>query len=493
MIVVTPFQKYSEIINRNPATKKSYRSLWKIFENYSGKTPDEFVKLPKLEIDDLIFNYIVHLNIITDKTGKYQNSYPNLMAPIRLLLDQADILLNWRNIKRQYPERRALSNQLPYTTKHVQKMLTLVNCPRDIAFVHLMASSAIRVGGIFDITCADVKYIGSGAIITVYRGSTSEYRCCITPEATTVLKNYLATRDNTSAIDPLFTVRNNSRKLSDGSIKDIMKRIKRKIPELNINKGRKSKDGYSANHAFRKRIEIIFSKTGVPESFNKYMTNHEITVRIRNYFAGVSDEDLWEQFQKAIPELTIDDTERLKIKHELDKKELTQKIPEKFKEKLESIEGQLVELREERAGKVIEFYDDLAERKGADEIEEIKTKLDDTQIEEITEARVILNVKPLEITPSQDMLRKKYLISKQESIISSLKEELRKAEIKIPKPNPKWFKDFESMTHKEILKIYGKSEDNEFSVWADSLEVCEDLKEHIEFAEQYLTELKKRK
>jgi len=468
--MVTAYQKYSEIINKTKATSKSYRSLWNTFEEYSKLSPDEFVKLPKSKIDDLIFNYIVHLKMITEDTGKYRNSYSQLMAPIRLLLDQAEILLNWRNITRMYPEKRALSNQLPYTRKHIKEMLKIVNCPRDIAFIHLMASSAIRIGGIFPLTFGDVKYMDDGAIITVYKGSTTEYRTCITPETTTALKEYIATRDNTSEIDPLFTVRNNSRKLTDGSIKDIMKRIKKKIPELKSN-NRQSKEGYSANHAFRKRIEIVFSKTGVPESFNKYMTNHEMTVRLRNYFQGVSDEDLWEQFQKAIPELTIDDSERLKIKYETDKKELTQKIPEQFKEKLESIEGQLVEMQKERAGKVIEFYDDLAERKGVDDIAEIKTKLDDIQIKEITEARKILNQKPLEITPSQNMLRRKYLISKQELIISILKKELEELD-------------------KEVSKRISpdKMTDKQF----DALEDYEDKILEIELAEEFLSELQKR-
>ena len=469
--MVTPYQKYCEIINRTPSTRKSYTSFWKVFEQYSKKTPDEFVGLPKSEIDDLVFNYIVHLKMITEKTGKYQNSYPQLMAPIRLLLDQTDIILNWRNIKRQYPERRALANQLPYQREHIKKMLDIVNCPRDNAFVHLMASSAIRVGGIFKLTFADIKYIDDGAVITVYRDTTSEYRCCITPEATTALKQYFDTRNNTDRDDPLFTVRNNSRPLSDGSIKDIMKRIKNKIPELTNTNNRKTKNGFSANHAFRKRIEIVFSKTGVPESFNKYMTNHEITVRIRNYFAGVSDEELWEQYKKAIPELTIDDTERLKLKHESEKQELTQKIPEAYKDKLESIEGQLVELQQERAGKVIEFYDDLAEKKGVEEIDEIRTKLSDEQIDEISEARAVAGADPLKITHSEDMLRRKYLVSKQENTISSLKLELNDLAKLVPKR-----KSTDKMTDKQFM----------------ALEDYEDKKLEIELAEEFLIELKKK-
>jgi len=196
-----------------------------------------------------------------------------------------------------------------------------------------------------------------------------------------------------------------------------------------------------------------------------------MTVSVYHYFKSIDDESLYNEFKKAIPELTVDDTERLKQKHELEKQELTQNIPEQFKEKLESIEGQLVEMKKERAGKVIEFYDDLAERKGVDDIAEIKTKLDDTQIKEITEAREILNAKPLEITPSQDMLRRKYLISKQESVISSLNKESEELAKKVPK-----------------RKSPDKMTDEEF----DSLEDYEDKILEIELAEEFLLELQKR-
>jgi len=351
MNMVTPVQRYFEIINKNKATSKSSISIMKIFENYSKLTLDEFVKLPENEIEDLIFNYIVHLKIISDNTGKYQNSFPQLMAPIKLLLVQADILLNWAKIKSYYPNRRPLSNQLPYTKEHIKEMFKIVNCPRDIAFIHLLASTGVRIGGVFDLTCGDVKYIEDGAVITIYGDTTSEYRVCLTPEATTELKNYLATRNNIDEHDPLFTVRNNSRKLTDASIKDIMKRIKDKIG-LNDGKGHKSKNAYSSNHAFRKRVEIIFSKVGIESSFKSYLTNHDMKVSVYSYFRGIDDYSLYQEFKKAIPELTIDENERLKLKHESEKQELTQKIPDKVKEKLEFIENQVVEM-EKSYGKVV--------------------------------------------------------------------------------------------------------------------------------------------
>jgi len=441
------------------------------FFDYAHTDYDGLVKLPKNEIEDLIFNYIVGLKLKTEKIGKPSpNSYNPMLYPIQTFLEQNDILLNWKKLKRYYPSKVPVSNQLAYQTEHIQKMLKLVNCPRDIAFVHLLASTGIRIGAVYDLTCGDLYYVQDGAVITIYKDTTSEYRVCLTPEAATALKIYLATRTNTKAHDSLFTVRNNSRKLTDGSIKDIMKRLRDKIG-LNAGQGRKTKNSYSANHAFRKRVEIIFSKAGFEPSFKTYLTNHDMTVSVYHYFKSVDDESLYEEFKKAIPELTVEDTERLKQKHELEKQALTQKIPEQFKEKLESLEGQLVALKEERAGKVLDHYDNLAERKGVDDIEEIKTKLDDVQIDEITEARSTLGKSPLKITPSQDMLRRRYLVSKEESVISNLKKELEKLAQKVPKR-----KSPDKMTDKEF----------------DALEDYEDKILEIELAEEFLVEMKKR-
>jgi integrase len=469
VIMITPYQKFYEVL-KTSATRKVYPLQMNQFLEYSHTDYDGLVKLPIKEIDDLIFNYIVSMKLKTEKTGiPNPNTYSSKLAPIQMFLEQNDVILNWKKLKRYCPPRIPLANQLAYQTEHIQKMLQLVNCPRDIAFVHLLATTGMRIGSVFKLTCGDVHYIENGAVIDVRKSKTTEYRACLTPEATTALKDYLKTRINTDKDDPLFTVRNNSRPLTDGSIKDVMKRIRNKIG-LNEGKGMKSKNAYSANHAFRKRVEIVFSKVGIEPTFKKYLTNHDMTVAVIHYFKP-DNESLYEEFKKAIPELTVSETARLTAKHEAEKVELKQGIPSQYKEKMESIEGQLVELQQERAKKIVEFYDDLAEKKGVDDIESIKTKLDDEQIDEIVKARETLGADPLEISPSQDMLRRKYLVSKQESVISSLKEELEILFEKVPK-----------------RKSADKMTDNEF----DLLEDYEDKKLEIELAQEFLKELKKK-
>lgn len=491
MVAPTPYQKFYEVL-KTPATRKVYPIQMRQFLEYAHTDYDGLVKLPPNEIDDIIFNYIVSMKLKTEKTGvPNPNSYRSKLAPIELFLLQNDIILNWKKLKNYCPKRIELSNQLPYKTEHVVKMLQLVNCPRDIAFVHLLASTGVRVGSIFYMTCGDIHYIEDGAVIEVRKSKTRPYRACLTPEATSALKEYLATRANTNDDDPLFTIRNNSRPLTDGSIKDVMKRIRNKIG-LNLGKGQKSKNAYSANHAFRKRVEIIFSKSGMATSFKTYLTNRDMTVSVNNYFRGVTDEELWNEFKKAIPELTITETERLTAKHKEEKEELTKEIPQKVKEKLESIEGQLVDLKQERAEKVIEFYDDLAEKRDVDSIEEIKTKLDDEQIKEIQEARETLGTKALELSPIQDLLRKKYLVRKQKAVVSSLEKELSKLKLKIPKYQKKWEKT-KAEIKKEMELMAQKievPEDEEFTIWADAVEEYEDKKEELDFQSERLKDLK---
>jgi integrase len=479
--MATAYQKFYEVL-KSPATIKSYEVHMKKFFNYAKTDYEELAKMDKESIEELMFGYITFLKRKTQKIGvPNPNSYNPIMAPIQTFLEQNDILLNWKKIKRWYPDKKEVSNQLPYLTEHIQQMLALVNCPRDVALIHLLACTAVRVGSVYAMKIQDIHFIDDGAVIEVTKSKTRPYRTCLTPECTTALKNYLDTRKNTSDNDALFTIRNNSRPLTNGSIKGFMKPIRNKIG-LNEGKGKKSPKSISMNHGFRKRVEIIFAKAGIDSLFRKYMTNHEVTLSVHNYGRGVSDADLWNEYKKAIPELTVSDVARLDAKHKKEKEELTKEIPDNVKEKLESIEGQLVEMKQERAGKVIEFYDNLAEKRDADSIEDIKTKLDDIQIDEIKEAREILGAEALELSASQDLLRKKYLVRKQELVVSNLEKELSKLKLKIPKYQKKW----------EKIKFKDEKEDAEFTIWADAVEEYENKKEEFELAEEYLTELKKK-
>lgn len=176
-------------------------------------------------------------------------------------------------------------------------------------------------------------------IITIYRDDIREHRVCLTPEDTTALKEYLSTRLNTKPKDALFTVKNNSRRLTNETIKEMIKNIRYRLGNKD---NRNSPKGKSANHAFRKRIEITLANAGVHVKYLHYLTDHNMGSQDRHYFRGMTDEDIWKEFKKAVPHRTIDQTEKISRKLESEKEELSKHYEVIYKKKIEDLELQQI-------------------------------------------------------------------------------------------------------------------------------------------------------
>jgi len=468
-MVLTPIQRFYNS-NTNPITRQNYKFQFDKFLKWGKFTPEVFLKMDKTERQDEVLQYIQSWKAKTEKWGTpAPSSYTSLVASIMSFCEANELDMNWKLIKKTIPKITQLSNQYPYTNEDIEKYLSVAGNLRDIAFIHLMASTAPRIGEVNQIKIKDVVPIEDGAILRMYAGQIAEYRVPITPESYHAIKNYLDSRISTEPHAPLIATNGlTERPMKAESVKEFMKRFRNKIENLEKDGKRKDK---APNNAFRKRLQICYSMGKIDYRFADYFLNHNLGKQDPHYFRRMTDEQIWEAFRPAIPCITLDKSLKIEAQKNEEIKTIKESYDGELKEKLESLEGQLVEMKKERAGKVIEFYDDLAERKGVDEIEEIKTKLDDKQIKEITESREILNQKPLEITPSQDMLRRKYLISKQESVISSLKKELEELAKIVPK-----------------RKSPDKMTDEEF----DFLEDYEDKILEIELAEEFLVEMKRR-
>ena len=71
----------------------------------------------------------------------------------------------------------------------------------------------------------------------------------------------------------------------------------------------RTKKSKSQNHAFRKRFETVLTNSDIHSKYVEYMAGHFEKLTDRNYFKP-SDEDVWNEFKKAIPNLTISDEHR---------------------------------------------------------------------------------------------------------------------------------------------------------------------------------------
>ncbi|MBT5201620.1 MAG: site-specific integrase [Thaumarchaeota archaeon] len=333
--MVTAYQKFYEAIREN-ATRKTYEIYLNQFLKYSHKNHENLAKLSQSEIEELVFNYVIHLKDLTERTGKPNpNSYNTMTSPIKLFLEMNDILLNWIKIKRYFPSKVPVSNQLPYTDNDVKELLAATTSIRNKAFIHFLAATGCRVGAIPGLEIEDVKQIEEGAIVTMYKDTTEEYKTCLTPESYYHLKKYLAQRLNTNVDSPLFTTKNNVNSLSLDAAGDVIRHIRRQV-KLEVDHGRKSTKGKSQNHAFRKRFSLCLANADIQSKFIEYMMGH-YEKQDRHYFKP-SDEDLWFQYKKAIKILTLDKSEAMK--HELEQKKIIIDDYEKrLQEKVSEIEN----------------------------------------------------------------------------------------------------------------------------------------------------------
>jgi len=78
-------------------------------------------------------------------------------------------------------------------------------------------------------------------------------------------------------------------------------------------------------HGFRKYWNLVMKdRSNSNLSLCEKLMGHSVTIPLDNHYAPFSKEKLFEEFRKAIPELTISDVERKQTLIELQEKEITE-------------------------------------------------------------------------------------------------------------------------------------------------------------------------
>ena len=332
--MLTPFQKFDEAI-QSKYTKKTYHKFLNDFIQYCRKSSDEIASMDPKVVESIIFDYIVHQKMRVEKDEISPNSFNVIFSPIQLFLVQNDIVLNWKKLKRMFPRRKPPGNQSPYTEKDILKMVGINVSVRNKAFVHFMASSACRVGAIHTMKVKDVMPVEDGAVVLVYRDDIEEYKTCLTPEAYAALRDYFEYREMmkcpVTGESHLFCDRSNRRGVTYEYSKDLIRGILVQAGLRDAIKGSKERTGKSQNHAFRKRFETILVNADVHQKYVEYMMGHH-EKQDKHYFKP-TDEELYNNFKKAVSLLTINKTHLMDVQLEKQRIANTELLDEKEKNK----------------------------------------------------------------------------------------------------------------------------------------------------------------
>lgn len=332
---------------KSEKTLETYTWYVQYFVDYwKLKSFDSILKIQKDELQKMIVTYVIHT-----KKRVSPNSVPNSIKPIKLFLEVNDVELNWKKIARLYPAKVKLSGNSAWQTKDIQKMLESTNSLKNKAIIHFMASTGVRVGALVDLRLSHLRDMPNNCkMVLIYEDSTEEYFTFLTPEATVSLDNYLDERKqqgeilhNDSVLFRSFFKLVLERPKPMGT-KAIQSMIYRAIRNSAIH-GQKKNGRYATQsaHGIRKRFNTILKlNNSISDSAVEKMMGHKNGVQ-GVYFQGTI-EQLFEEFQKGIMDLTIDQTEKQKLKIEtLESKKDIQL--EKMQEELDSVKEILKRLK----------------------------------------------------------------------------------------------------------------------------------------------------
>jgi len=325
-------------------TLRNYREHLKRFLKFTKlKDYDSLLKLSKDDIQKLIEDYVMYL-----KKTVNPNSVDTMMRGINHFFVINKVGLYWDLIHKLYPEKIKPSGFMPFATKDVRSMLNATTSKRNKAIIHFLASTGSRIG-VFDygLSMKHLKSIDDGCMaVLIYADKIDEYWSFLTPEATDSLNDYFQQRQDDgekfTKDSPIFRSKyslgiEQAKPLRLKSVHSLIFRILENsdVKRIRINK---NYDKQMA-HGFRKRFNTILKlENNVNSNIAEKILGHSVTHKLDNTYFVPSVDDLFNEFKKAIPELTIGEELRLKLENERKQKKIDEIESDNDKriEKLES-------------------------------------------------------------------------------------------------------------------------------------------------------------
>jgi hypothetical protein len=281
----------------------------------------------------------------TDKDYLSPNSFSRYFKPIKKLLDMNEVPIAWKRVYSTFPESNNGNSGRGYTREEIQRMMIFTNGAIEKAIILVASSSGIRLGG-FGLTWDDVKPVYKlddkitfdvteseiekaqvvCAMFTVYKGTSDEYPGFITPEAYQALQDYRTSwikemGKEPRPTDPLFKkegpfiipLTSNAVK---SRMEEVLKRAGLRTP-LVIGKRRHEVPVMNGFRRFFNKVnkETLSKDSPLAALIKKeFQMGHIGLVKLdRNYFQAHISE-LVEEYLNAVPNLTINNDARDKIK-----------------------------------------------------------------------------------------------------------------------------------------------------------------------------------
>lgn len=302
---------------KSEATKKQFTYRLEQFLKYSSIDLHKFLSLPQEETTDLIIEYLVQKKVSTSsKNGIY--------FAIKHACEVNDVLLNWKKIKKFIGASKT-GNEIAgrdrgYIHEEIQQILNFSDQRLKTAFL-ILSSTGIRIGALSSIKIGDLERVDDIYKIIVYSGDKEQYITFTTPEAKKEIDNYLEFRrrrgehitSDSYLIVKLFTHAEKGKPFVSQSLESLLKDIVeksgiRKTDPINRHKRKQ----IPILHGFRKFYTKQLVDSNVKAEIREMLLGHKIG--LTSVYYKPTDTDIYQEYIKAIDNLTIDPANRLKRK-----------------------------------------------------------------------------------------------------------------------------------------------------------------------------------
>ena len=301
------FEAYLE----SDQTRKHYNYLLKKFANhYKLESFDAILAINGAELMKMIEDYTI---LFKEKGMSMSYIRANTFAIQSFCEANDKIDVNWKKIRKLCKKTKPRKSR-PYTTSEIKRMLHSVKDLRNKALILFLSASGIRRGAIPVLKIGNLKQMSNGCLaVTVYEGSEEEYLTFINKESSDALTLYFEQRKHKGEIitndSPVFLGQSTNRSsklkaMSEASVSNGMIRAKNNAgvnfegaPNLLC-------------HAFRRRFNTILKMNKESNGpLIERLMGHDM--KLDNSYFQPTIEELFNEYQKGMADLTIDDSERL--------------------------------------------------------------------------------------------------------------------------------------------------------------------------------------
>ena len=298
---------------KSEKTRKHYIMFVDEFkDHFIIKSYDKLVAIEPKKLQEMLETFVMYQNV-----NQHSLSYINAkLSALKLFFGMNDVVsLNWIKLRKMLPEKMKLTGDKPYKTKDIQLILKNTANLKFKCLIHFMAASGVRIGSFETMKLKHLEDMPNNCkSVLVYDDDKSEYYTFIHHEAVEALDQYLAYRTRLGEkITPdswvIPSTSDSNKPVTTASITTQMNRYARQNLVQNKKRGRYE---IQACHGFRKRFDTILkSNYNVNINLAEKMMGHSTSIPLDNVYFKPAIEQLFDEYQKAIPELIIDDKYRL--------------------------------------------------------------------------------------------------------------------------------------------------------------------------------------